>query len=486
MNNRFMTLLIFLIMAITLSAQTVTFNSSDTTLNRSFQWAKKMALSYSHTNDPVGEWYEASLPNREAFCMRDVAHQTTGAAVLGLYSQNKNMLKKFAANISESRNWCSYWEINKYNKPAPVDYKNDNDFWYNLTANFDVIDAFYRMYLWTGDKDYVSAPDFTNFMDKSFTAYREAWQLTPELIAKRDRNINLYKGGSKEGNKFKNARGIPGYNEGGKGELSLGIDLLAAQSAALKDYYNVELLNGKKDAGKWLKEEKKIQKIIDEYFFDKKTNSYFSCIYTNGEKDYNIIDGNQACGHYLVYFGAEERKERISTLVDDLIKHKDKIMVESASHLPEIFFKYNRPDEALYMIKRLTSAEMKRREYPENSYSVVGAIANGLMGIVPDASANCITTASNLTSSLKWAEINNVPVFGNLLSVKHTGRAKSELTNISGPSVKWKASFKGNYQYLFVNGKKTRALKIQDVMGETISYVEVTVSPAQKMVAGIR
>ena len=49
------------------------------------------------------------------------------------------MFLKFAQNISESKDYCSYWEINKFDEPAPVDFRNDKDFWYNLPANFDVI-----------------------------------------------------------------------------------------------------------------------------------------------------------------------------------------------------------------------------------------------------------------------------------------------------------------------------------------------------------
>ena len=42
--------------------------------NAGFAWAKEQALAYSHEGDLVGEWYEAALPDRQAFCMRDVAH----------------------------------------------------------------------------------------------------------------------------------------------------------------------------------------------------------------------------------------------------------------------------------------------------------------------------------------------------------------------------------------------------------------------------
>ena len=58
--------------------------------------SKSQALAYAHDDsDTVGPWYEAALPGRDAFCMRDVSHQTTGAAALGLYAENRNMLERF-------------------------------------------------------------------------------------------------------------------------------------------------------------------------------------------------------------------------------------------------------------------------------------------------------------------------------------------------------------------------------------------------------
>ena len=61
------------------------FVSSDKELNKAFHWAQNKALSYAHDNtDPVGYWYEAALPDREAFCMRDVSHQAIGAEIFGI------------------------------------------------------------------------------------------------------------------------------------------------------------------------------------------------------------------------------------------------------------------------------------------------------------------------------------------------------------------------------------------------------------------
>jgi hypothetical protein len=111
----------------------ITFTSDDAALVKGFEWARKQAMAYvNRGNDPVGHWFEAALPGRSAFCMRDVSHQLVGAQMLGLADINKNLLTKFVSAVAESRDWCGYWEIDKWNRPAPVDYKNDQDFWYNL------------------------------------------------------------------------------------------------------------------------------------------------------------------------------------------------------------------------------------------------------------------------------------------------------------------------------------------------------------------
>jgi hypothetical protein len=126
-----------------------------------------MALHYKgKPGDPVGPWYESALSPRYAFCMRDVAHQSIPAEVLGMSAANKNMFTLFAKNISASKDWCTYWEINKWGKPAPADYRNDTAFWYNLPANFDILNACWNLYLWTGDKDYISDPAFENFFQQ--------------------------------------------------------------------------------------------------------------------------------------------------------------------------------------------------------------------------------------------------------------------------------------------------------------------------------
>ncbi len=210
------------------------FTSSTPWLNDSFHWAKQQALAYVRPNASIGPWYEAALPGRNAFCMRDVSHQTEGAAVLGLSDANHNMLGRFTASAAESRDWAAYWEITSEGKPSPDDYVSDDDFWFNLPANFDVLDASARMMRWTGDARHQHDPALEAFATLTMSNYLKAWQLEPGKLLNRPRiaNRRLPEG------RFVNARGIPSYSEG-TSDFLFGTDLLASEYRAMKSFREI-------------------------------------------------------------------------------------------------------------------------------------------------------------------------------------------------------------------------------------------------------
>jgi hypothetical protein len=141
----------------------------------------------------------------------------------------------------------------------------------------------------------------------------------------------------------------------------------------------------------------------------------------------------------------------------------------------------------------LTRKGRKRREYPEVSYSVVGAIATGLMGIrveprLPLAEVTegksletVVTTMPQLTGKIAWAELRNLPVQGNAISVRHTGNQSTDLTNAGEKTLVWKASFAGSFATLLVDGKSLKAQSESKGPGSIWSWVEVTV-PATSVV----
>lgn len=455
------------------------FTSSNKELESAFDWAKNKALSYAHNeSDPVGFWYEAALPNREAFCMRDVSHQTIGAEILGLSRHNHNMFIKFAQNISKNRDYCSYWEINRYNEPAPIDYENDTDFWYNLPANFDVVYNAYRLYRWTGNKDYLENEDLQNFYELSMNQYVDHWDLGSNQVLHRNRSMHLAKDLSNT--RFGNKRGIPTYNEGGRGETLLGIDMTASLIAAYKAYYEILELTGESvKAAEIRTKMEREQAFLDDFWWDDEKEAYRSIWYEDDTFDYFMVGENQAFLHYLIYFDVVTDVEKLEQIVSDYDTNFVKLIVELKSYLPIIFYGNNYTKKANRMIIDLCSEENLRRDYPENSFTVIEHLTRGLMGVEPDAASNTFSTLSRLENKNDWTEIKNVPLLANKVTVRHDGRGQTTATNESGPLVKWSARIPGLHEYLFVNGKKTKSI-LEKGTPNRYSYCTIELNQGEK------
>lgn len=437
----------------------VSFESDNKELNNGFKWAKKQALEYTFTNDTVGLWYEASLPGRQAFCMRDVSHQCMGAQVLGLEEFNRNILEKFAASISETRDWCGYWEINKDNLPAPVDYKNDSNFWYNLPANFDVMDACYRMYQWTGDTSYLSNPVFLNFYEKTVTDYISSWDQDND--------------GCMESPQSNWPRGIPTYWESDQADFVTGSDLLASMYSAFYVYSKINAINGDSAMALLLMNRAdSIRFLFNKQWWDPVMHSYY-----HGKKsDGNFVHTkNQLLNFYPLYHDLIEGSDRELSVLKNI---KNPSNVEELSYLSEIFFKYNKNEKAFHYLLEQLNPDLQRREYPEVSYTAIGAIASGLMGVRPRASQNLVETSPHLPKQLNWAEMKNIPVFQNLISIKHIGLKESLFTNNSGKEILWQASFPVISNVLNLNGEKIPCERFFR-KGQTFSFILVKVKPGE-------
>jgi hypothetical protein len=109
-----------------------------------------------------------------------------------------------------------------------------NDFWFNLPANFDVLDAIVRMWRWTGDNTYRDDPIFQRFFRVTMDDYIKVWQLTPDTILKRPRIANQRHA---EG-RFVHSRDIPSYTEGSR-DFIFGADLLASEYRAIQSFKEI-------------------------------------------------------------------------------------------------------------------------------------------------------------------------------------------------------------------------------------------------------
>lgn len=447
--------------------------SSDTRLVEAFRWSKQQAMAYVFDKDPVGPWYEAALPGRRAFCMRDASHQAAGAQALGLSRYSHNMLHRFAENISASKDWCSYWEIDYLNRPAPVDYKSDAEFWYNLPANFDVLDTCYRMYLWTGDRTYIEDPVFLNFYNHTVTDYVSRWDLSVDRIMARNKVVAGYP----------YFRGDPSYEESRR-DIMLGVDLLATQYAGYRAFASIQAILGDRQAAQtYLKNASDVKSLINTAWWNA-SGGYF----------YAFLDKNHhfegRAGAELLYRDVADDGPKAQSALNTVLKNmrsEPESQVESKSHYAEMLYRYGDPDAAYGQIMDLTCPGRDRREYPEVSYSVIGAIVNGLMGINVEPAVpieditqgkhfeTVVKTLPQLTAKTSWAELRNVAVQNGYISVRHEGERRTVFTNEGKTELIWEAAFPGSFAALMVNGKRLNAHSESRYFGRAVTWVRTPV-----------
>ena len=454
--------------------------SSDAQLVRAFDWAKRQARAYAREGDPVGAWYEGSEPGRESFCMRDISHQVMGGHALGLVRHNRNMLHRFAENISESRDWCSYWEMTRMNKPLRVDYENDAQFWYCLPANFDVLAACYRMYLWSGDPAYIEDPVFLNFYHRTVVDYVRRWALGLDQVMQRPRLLNV-RGIFDPNDKFQPNRGIPGYDEQTKGYV-LSAEVLATQYAAYLAYAYIQEMRGDLELAQGYRQKAAdVRGLVNTAWWNAKEN----CFYARVDQDHKM-DGRGADA--LLYHGLVDDGPKLAAALKDSARGRNNA---------EILYKYGEADEAYSRMMDAAFSPGSRREYPETSYSWVGALVNGTMGINVEVPAprqawtegywvdKVVRTLSGLGTKIEWAEIRGLPVGANEITVRHDGTGKTRMVNDQGPAFIWQATFAGSHETLLVDGHAMKALVEKSYAGRTVSSVRVTLGAGGAVTVGV-
>lgn len=447
------------------------FHSSSAALNASFTWAKQQALAYVRPGiDSIGPWYEAALPGRNAFCMRDVSHQTEGAAALGLFAANRNMLDRFALSVAPSRNWAGYWEIDSQGQPSTADYRSDDDFWFNLPANFDVLDAIVRMWRWTGDDTYRSDPGLQRFFRATLSGYMTQWELEPETILARPRiaNRRLEKG------EFVDARGIPSYTEGPK-DFIFGADLLAAEYRAIRSYREIATTSADRQLAERLqKTGDAIQHILETVAWSR-GQGHFNGVIQQGLRGYGSADT------MVLYFRAVKDEGHLRGALDYVTNpaYWKTVNIEEESYVPVTLFRYGRSETAYRVLLDLSDSAKSRREYPEVSYAVVAGLISGAMGMepAPAGAAYDVQSLPQPMDSNDDLSFTALHIRDNMIDLTQHGDASQCLTNRSGPQIRWRAEFPGTEQQLMVDGKAIRAGHETLVGRRPVRWIIVTVPP---------
>lgn len=463
--------------------------TDDAALRTAFTWARGQASAFAFDGDPVGAWFEAALPGREAFCMRDVAHQVMGAHALGMQRHVHNMLFRFAAAISESRDWASLWEIDRHGNPAHADYRNTRDFWYNLPANFDILDAMWRMYLWSGDRDYLEGNEFRAFQDHSVTDYVQRWQLAPSQVMTRPRMLNAPVTPEADA-QFTGNRGIPGYNEDSD-DFSVGLDLLAAQYAGFAAYARILEARGERaDARTWLAKAGEVRTLANTRWWDERTRTFYDHLTTSHAPAHRP---KAAWNSAALYWPVADEGAHVAGALQALreqVRTSPPAPIEEQSHHPEVLYRYGAADEAYRELLSLSSPARLRREYPEVSFAVVGAIVTGVMGVNVDPvpvggegallkyfENQAVTTLAQLPPGATFVQLAHLPIRRNAVTLRHDGARASAFTNEHGPALVWQPAFAGRHAALLVNGVRVTASPLRLPAGREASATRVVVAP---------
>ncbi|KIF03507.1 hypothetical protein PL81_23850 [Streptomyces sp. RSD-27] len=475
-------------------------SSSDPKIVEMFDWAKRKANSWVQlpgTEGPLnvdennragtgtgayGPSYWAGYAHRSGYYSRDAAHQLAGAGVLGLYAENRAMLRSFAASATAEQKYYPVWALNFDDRsPLAIDYRGPSLFVREVPATFELVQKAEEAYRWSGDRSYLTDPVLWDF-------YRHA---TGEFVDLHD--------GLKDNGPVKVAegtgrgifQGTASYNEQGDEPLAEAGDGIAAQYRA---YTAVAALARAKG-------DRALAAAYDTRARDLKT--YFNTVWSGSGSGADMVRGWTTDGRPLTGWGKENswfmpmkqiidpgpRREAYLDYIDREASGEGRPdNIEALTYLPDTFFTNNRPDIAWKWMKQVydrkdlqhvNAAQGANGDYPEVSFTLLGQTVEGLLGVTPDAPARRLTTRSGLPAGMDWLKIDDLRVGRSGFSLRHDGDRASTLTNTSGTDRwTWEARFRGTWSSLRVDGVPV-PVRTKVVDGVTYTYATPSVAPGR-------
>ena len=397
--------------------------SSDPRLNAAFQNAKERAMACVFTGDPVGDWYASSKDNL-CFCARDTAHESTGAALLGLNRHTLNMLRRFAASVTPERDWCAYWKITKDGFPST--FNNEDVGGFALPANFDAMRACLRQLLWTGERQYLD-PVFTKFYEHTVTQYVEIWDPDHSGLMHRrpDRpHVNAT------------------YHQE-QPHFYTGADLVAAQYAGYAAYAAIQEIKGgrgslsQRMADDYRRQAAQVRKRFNTEWWNAAGNRFWAGMLPDHSwYDAYVADSNV----YPLYFAAPDDGAKTESMLD-IMEQNQPGVVGAFTYYPEVLFRFGRNDAAYRYLMQICDPKFFGYGTSEAPFAAIGAVGTGLVGIRADATQSTVETLPRLPKALEWVRLTQVPMAGNQIAVEHRNNGETRFTNQSGPALTWKVSF---------------------------------------------
>ncbi len=410
----------------------------------------------------------AGYYDRTAYYIRDFVHQAAGAYLVGLEDEIYNMFYTFVSNAGEETGWFAPWAFNFDNSVYYMDTPNDKEFVREITAQFELVEKAYQLYLWSGDTRYVENDVIFNFVEKIMTVF----------IDNLDGVVLNEKNGIPEG--LGNIwQGSSTYNERGFHAAEAG-DSIAAMYQAIHAYANIlEIRGNLKESKAQLDRAEKLK----EYF-----NHDWSVI--DGSDMYAYAVDNKGIKHYEWYKNGSEihggasllfipmkqityKGERNNKLLDYIFeKEFDKSTrednIESLTYLPDVFFPYHQDDRAWFWMKHIISqkdlphehkSQGTNGDYPEISFTFISQVIEGLMGISVNAAAGEITTCPHFPKNIKDINLTDFK-FGDYSVDIEIQEDKATLRNNSEKQLLWNCHFIKNQntvkKSIIINPNETR------------------------------
>ncbi|MBR1810059.1 MAG: hypothetical protein IJ766_00205 [Clostridia bacterium] len=348
--------------------------------------------------------------DRTAYYIRDFVHQAVGAHFVGLDDEIYHMFYTFASHASEKTGWFAPWAFNFDNSIYYMDTPNYNTFVREITAQFELVETAYKLYLWTGDDRYIHDPVILNYIEKIMT----------DFIDSLDGAVLPEKNGIPEG--FGDIFQITAtYNERGFHAAEAG-DSIAAMYQATLAYANILKCRGRAaEADAQLKR----AELLKEYFNHNwsvvaGSDMYAYAIDNKGKKYYEWRkNGAEIHGGASLLFIPMKRLsypgERNDKLLDyifekELDERTREDNIESLTYLPEVFFPYEQNNRAWFWMKHIISqkdmpheraAQGTNGDYPEISFTFISQVIAGIMGVSVDVKEGTISVSPHLPDEIR-------------------------------------------------------------------------------------
>lgn len=429
-----------------------------------FGWAKDKALSWVQTGKQPTyiPSYWAGLTNRPAFYSRDWAHQALGAHLLGLDNENLTMLRTFALSATESRRWYPLWAFGFDGSIYRTDYKSDTNFVREIPAVFELTQKGAEQYRWTGNRAYVDDPDLWSYYTNSVNAFVTAHDDNANGVADEDGTGKIF-------------QGVASYNENGEGLLEAG-DGIGSQYQAFLAYADILAARGDRRGSTAAARAAKLKAHFEANWWSADAGRYLRGFAQSGAK----TDFGKENSWFLPMKGITSdgpRTQDYLDFVDASVSALPPFNIEAYSYLPETFFRWGRVEQAWKWFRYVAAS---RAAYPEISYTVIGNIAEGLLGIRADAPRHALSTLSGLPAAVPWVELDHIPLGGHDIAVRQE-KSRTRLTHHDGPRpLRWTARFAGRHFLARVNGLPHPA-RVRTDAGRVVSEVEVTVPVGRRV-----